>query len=310
MKRSGKTHNHKQRFQCLECSKTFIWQRTYNKIYKEQHWFKLWVIEGYSVRQLVKISGHSKAKISRIIEHWLNQMPPALSQNIYQNAKYILFDGTYFHKNGCLAVVMDAVHKILLDYWYIPRENYHDVYPRLANLNQKGLKPKAITLDGHKRVSEAVYDAWPNILIQRCLFHIENQGLMWLRTYPKTDAAKQLRLILKNVADIRSNIDQQNFLILYQDWQNQHGLWIRQTLQKNMIDKDLKRTTSLINNALPNMFHFIKDQKIVSTTNLLENFYSQIKHQYQRHRGLTQEHKIAFLYWFCYFKSIKNSNIL
>lgn len=219
-----------------------------------------------------------------------------------------MFDGTYFHKDGCLAILMDSVRKLLLDYWYIERESYDAVYPRLMQRKENGLNPKAITLDGHKSVTEAILTVWPHILVQRCLFHIENQGLMWIRFYPKTEAGKELRLILKNITSIRSYLDQQTFLTTYRCWRNKYDLFIKQLPRNSVANKDLKRTTALINNALPSMFYFIKDQRIASTTNLLENFYSQLKHQYQRHRGLTQEHKIAYLKWFCYFKTLQNSN--
>lgn len=219
-----------------------------------------------------------------------------------------MLDGTYFHKDGCLAVIMDANHKRLLDYWYIQRESYHDVHPRLLMLNGHGLSPQAVTLDGHKQVTKAIKHVWPQVIVQRCLFHIENQGLMWIRSYPKTEAGKTLRVILKTVTAIRSQADEQNFLITYRNWRKKYFSFIQTSPQESVAIKDLKRTSSLINNALPNMFQFIKDQNIASTTNLLENFYSQLKHQYQRHRGLSRNHKIAFLYWYCYFKTIKNSN--
>lgn len=304
----GKTKQFKQRFQCKNCKKIFIWKESHVKKFKEQRWFKLWVTEGYSARQLVQLSGHSRAKIFRIIHHWLNCEPPVLSKKIYRKTKYVLFDGTYFHKDGCLVIMMDAVGKRLLDYWYIDRENYPDVYPRLITLRLSGLMPKAITLDGHKPVTQAVQTAWPPILVQRCLFHIENQGLMWIRRYPKSEAGKALRLILKSVTSIHCESDQQLFLTTYKRWHQTHNQTIKRLPKDSIANKDLKRTVALIDNALPNMFHFIKDRKIANTTNLLENFYSQLKHQYQRHRGLSRNHKIAFLYWYCYFKNLKNTN--
>lgn len=292
----------------MVCGKTFVWKEPHVKKYKEQHWFKLWVTEGYSVRQLVKISGHSKTKIFRIIYYWLNQEPPALLQHNYRVAKYLAFDGTYFHKDGCLAILVNVTRKLLLGYWYIERESYYDVYPKLSELKLQGLIPKAITLDGHKQVTEAFKSVWPQIIIQRCLFHIENQGLMWIRTYPKTEAGKALREILKSVTSIRSFEDQRKLLRTYKYWQRKYQASIQRLPRNSVANRDLKRTMSLINNALPNMFHFIKDQKIVPTTNFLENFYSQLKHQYRNHRGLSRAHKIAFLFWFCYFKTLKNSN--
>lgn len=254
------------------------------------------------------MSGHSTAKISRIINRWLKQKPPALSQNIYHRAKYLLFDGTYFHKDGCLIVLMDVIRRGLIDYAYIGRENYDDVHVRMTNLKEQGLYPVAITLDGHKPVTRAFMNVWPELALQRCLFHIENQGLMWIRFYPKTIAGQELRALLKGLTKISSQQERDKFQQAYSLWMKKHKDAIRLLPKDSVANKDLQRTMKLIDNALPNMFWFIKDPKIAKTTNLLEGFYSQLKHHYQRHRGLTEKHKIGFLTWYCYFKSLKSSN--
>jgi transposase-like protein len=254
------------------------------------------------------MSGHSIAKIYRIIYRWLKQKPPALLQNMYSGAKYLLFDGTYFHKDGCLIVLMDVVKRGLIDYAYIEREDYHDVHARMMNLKEQGLSPVVVTLDGHKPVTKAFLHVWPGIITQRCLFHVENQGLMWIRSFPRTLAGKELRILLKGLTKIASQQDQDQFQQAYSFWRERHIETIRLLPKESVANKDLQRTMKLIDNALPNMFWFIKDPKIAKTTNVLEGFYSQLKHHYQRHRGLTTEHKIGYLSWYCYFKSIKNSN--
>ena len=88
------------------------------------------------------MSGHSEAKLKRIKNFWLDKDLPVLSHNKYQKAKYLLFDGTYFHKNGCLAIMMDHGAKNILSYSYIEKESYHNVYPMLMDLKQKGLIQK------------------------------------------------------------------------------------------------------------------------------------------------------------------------
>ena len=184
------------------------------------------------------------------------------------------------------------------------------MHPIFITLNTQGLKPKAITVDGHRMVIKAILSVWPQIKMQRCLFHIQNQGLMWIRTFPKSKAGKELRSILTTLTAIRSNRAMTNFLSTYSSWKNRHKTFINKLPKTSVVNADLKRTMRLIDNALPNMFHFIKDRKIASTTNLLENLYSQIKHQYRNHRGLTEKHKIAYLKWFCYFKTSLISNTL
>ena len=97
-------------------------------------------------------------------------------------------------------------------YAYVDKEGYNSVYPLLVNLKERGLMPKAITLDGHTYVIKAILDAWPNIIIQRCLYHIQREGLRWLRTYPKTEAGKALKVILKSLAGIKNIKNQKRFM--------------------------------------------------------------------------------------------------
>jgi len=236
----------------------------------------------------------------------LSQEPPALPHDIFQKAKYLLFDGTYFHKNGCLAIIIDHETKTILSYSYIDKESYHNVYPMLIELKEKGLDPKAITMDGHRFVIQAIYDVWSNVLIQRCLYHIQRQGLQWLRVYPKTEAGRILRKILKLVTDIKTEEEKILFITAYKNWYQKYKNFIKALPRNSAAHIDLKKAMGLINNALPDMFYYIKDANIAPTTNLLENFYSQLKHHYRSHRGLTEQHKISYLKWYCYLKNYDN----
>lgn len=200
---------------------------------------------------------------------------------------------------------MDIVRKNIIHYAYIERESYFAVYPLLLSLKEQGLNPSVFTLDGHKMVTRAIHAVWPEITIQRCLFHIKNQGLMWIRYRPETEAAWQLKKMLYAITDIKTAFDRDLFIAQFHAWQIQYKAFIKSLPKDSVANKDLKRTESLIKHALPNMFHFINDQNIAPTTNYLEGFYSQVKHQYRNHRGLTEQHKIQYLKWYCY---LKNSN--
>ncbi len=211
----GKTSLHKQRFKCTKCQKTFIWKERINKQHNEKHWFDLWVIEGYSIRQLCCISGYSIAKLTRIKDFWLNKEPPVLLNSIYRIARYLLFDGAYFHKKGYLIIIMDNSLKKVLHYAYIDKESYYNVYPILLYLKEQGLMPKAVTLDGHITIMKAIREIWPSIIMQRCLYHIQRQGLSWLRIYPKTNAGKALRILLNSLTNIKTENDKNIFLKQY-----------------------------------------------------------------------------------------------
>lgn len=298
----GKSSNNKQRFKCQLCHKTFIWKELKNKKNKEQHWFKVWINEGYCVRQISQISGYSVEKIKLIKNYWLSQEPKCLKIDL-SKVKYLAFDGTYFHKDGCLIVLFDIINKKYLYYEYVKKENYFSVLEMCKNLKANGLNPIAITVDGHQQVIRAFCETWGNIIVQRCLFHIRLQGQMWLRKNPRTDAGKFLKAILSELMNVKNNDKKNNWINRYFAWQEKYRQEILSLSKTSIAATDLRRAMSLINNALPDMFHFIKDQKIASTTNLLENYFSQLKHKYRSHRGLKEPHKIAYLKWFCYYKN-------
>jgi transposase-like protein len=190
-----------------------------------------------------------------------------------------------------------------LDYSHTSKEGYKNVLPWFEQLKANGLQPLVITMDGEISVIRAIREVWPKTKIQRCLYHIQREGLRWLRTFPKTQAGRELRAILSTLASVKSFKDRDIFMQLFHAWINAHYAFIK-TLPRSTIQfKDLKKTVTLIKNALPDMFHYLNDQNIPSTTNALEGFYSRLKSDYQRHRGLSPQHRINYLNWYCYLKN-------
>ena len=193
----------------------------------------------------------------------------------------------------------------VIAYRYIDKESYYSVHPWFLYLKKQGLSPHSMTMDGHLKVIEAIKEIWPKTIIQRCLYHIQRQGLQWLRTYPKTEAGKELRNLLLTLCSIRSIKERNTFIQTYKDWLFKYKSFVKTLPRTSVAFIDLKRAMGLITNAIPNMFHYLCHSKIPATTNSLEGFYSRLKSDYQRHRGLSKKNRIQYLKWYCYFK---NSN--
>lgn len=283
-----------------------MWKRPDSKNRREFHWFKLWTSESYSIRQMIRMSGLSRAKLQRIKNRWLAQEPPSGSD--HPCVQYGLFDGTYFGKHGCLITLMTSQADTIVASRYVPKESYDHVIALLDDLKEQGLQLRSVTLDGHKHVIRAFQDIWPGIIVQRCLYHIQRQGLSWLRTYPKTLAGRELRELLLHFIPIRTQLQRDGFLDRYAAWRQRWQTFVKSLPWTSVAFKDLKRTMALVENALPNMFHYLGDSKISPTTNRLEGFYSRLKADLQKHRGLSVLHRIGFLKWYCYFKNQKSSN--
>lgn len=263
-------------------------------------------MENYSVRQLCELSGHSRAKLSRIKDYWLARRPEEVFD--YSRSKYLIFDGTYFHKDGCLISLMDAESQKTISALYEKREGYESVYPWFRRLKELKLQPLAITMDGERSVMRAIRQVWPETQIQRCLYHIQREGMRWLRSSPKTLAGQELRRLLGTLCRINNQRERDEFIISYALWLEEHAGFVLSLSRKEVASKDLRKAMALIYNGLDDMFHFLADRNIPKTTNTLESFYSRLKSDYRRHRGLTEKHKIGYLRWYCYFKNHKSSN--
>lgn len=201
---------------------------------------------------------------------------------------------------------MNAPNQKLISNIYAKKEGYKNVYAWFSKLNNEGLSPLYITMDGELSVIRAINEIWPQAKIQRCLYHIQREGMRWLRTYPKTQAGRELRCLLKTLCRIRSFEERNEFIASYMAWLDRNRDFVLSLPRSEVAFKDLQRTMVLIFNALPDMFHYLNEKNIPKTTNTLESFYSRLKADYRKHRGLTEKHKISYLKWYCYFKNLRN----
>lgn len=226
----------------------------------------------------------------------------------YLEIKHIVYDGTYFHKDGCLMILMGALNQSLVDTFYTAKEGTNQSGQWFSHLKEKGLDLHSVTMDGERQTVSMIRATWPSIIIQRCLYHIQREGMRWLRSRPKTKAAQELRCLLSSLCGIRSIKERDQFLRAYRIWIKTYKEYVYSLPMHIKANFDLKRTIALIDNAIPDMFHYLMNPGIPSTSNMLEGFYSRLKLAYRFHRGLSQRHKIQFLKWYCYFENQQKIN--
>lgn len=293
----------RQRWLCKNCNKSFHWKITVNKINKEKIWFERWVVEGYSVRQLCNQSGYSNSKIHRIINYWLNHSPNIDNDNIH-NIKHVTFDGTFLHRPNSIVVLMNAQTNTLLHGKFGIRENSE---PQLRSFFQPikdgGFNPKSFTLDGNPQVIRTVRNMWPGIIVQRCLVHVQRQGLMWCRRFPKRTEAKHLRELFKRITYINTHRERDRFISDLKTWEQRYGCHLVSKPERGKVFSDIKRARSMLIKALPDMFHYLNDSNISKTTNGLEGYFSRLKQNYRNHRGLKPEKRANYFKWFFVLKS-------
>jgi hypothetical protein len=291
-----------QRFRCRGCGYTYTFHNYKNKRHREKKSFALWITEGYSVRQLTDIGNHGVWKVNQIKKYWLERTPDRHVFD-YGAVQYLQFDGTYFKHENCLMVLMDNATSKVIAHKYHYRENYESAYQMFKETIENGLCPTAITIDGNTSVIRALKAVWPDVIIQRCIAHIQRQGLAWLRKYPKLEASKELRKILLTINDVRDDKGREIFIKHFGHWEKRYGRFVLSLPSRDKVYGDLHRTRSLILHALPDMFHYLDDQCIAATTNKLEGYFSRLKEIYRKHRGLSKKHRQNYFAWYINLKN-------
>lgn len=193
---------------------------------------------------------------------------------------------------------MDAVAHTMLYGSYNVSETPRDLGVLFQYLAEQGLSLKYGTIDGNPALSQALRQQWPQIILQRCLVHIQRQGLSWCRRTPKRTDAKHLRDIFLEVTAIHSQNDKEKFIQHVQAWEKTYGTRIAVIPEHGKVFSDIKRARSMLLTALPNMFHYLDNSLIAHSTNALEGYFSRLKQRYRQHRGLSRFHRLNYFHWY------------
>ena len=248
------------------------------------------------MRQLSIQSRHSISTIRRMINYWLLH-PPCATEGLSTH-RYLIFDGTIFkHRRGVFAVMDAECYSVLYGEPDIS-EGPSDLSKFCVSLAQRELSPISATVDGNPHLIKTLRTLWPKIVIQRCLVHIQRQGLMWCRHYPKRTDAKHLRELFLQVMSIHTLADRNRFLARVHEWEQKYGFKIASSPETGWVFSDLKRARSMLLSALPDMFHYLNDPNIPKCTNALEGYFARLKQKYRQHRGLVKHHRDSYFTWY------------
>jgi hypothetical protein len=236
----------------------------------------------------------------RLIDGFLADQPP--TSTLETNARYLLFDGTFLHRPSSIAVLMDGqTHKLVRGQFGVRENSPPELRAFFEPMIDEGLRPRSFTVDGNPQVIKVLKALWPDAAIQRCLVHIQRQGLSWCRNSPKTAYGRQLRQIFLQVSRIETAADRDTFIDLVATWEDRYGTEIAARKETGRVFSDITRARSMLLKAIPDMFHYLDDPHIPTTTNGLEGYFSRLKSHYRQHRGLSPRKRPNYFAWYFHF---------
>lgn len=297
----------KQRFRCADCGFSFV---LHNIAVKENNhfvWFRKWVMERWVYRYLVRDSGMSQSAIQKLFKSYLSSAPLVAIR--VKGPAHILIDASYFSGGLCLILYYDHDIRYVQLYRHTDTEKYKEIKEDLENLKVLGVQLASVTCDGHKAILKAVRTVYPDALIQRCLVHLKRQARTWLSSKPKLPQAIALLAITPQITYIKTHEERTAWLYEFYLWHEENKDFVNEQTRSAetgrlwYTHKNLHAAASLIMIALPNMFHYLDNPAIPTTTNRLENYFAHLKDKLTLHRGLRFEAKKNFIKWYLHFKN-------
>lgn len=266
------------------------------------------MLERQTFKTLSRDSGLSIDTLQHIFYTFLRQSPKV--KIIKRNNVHLRMDATYF-RQFCLVCYQDHEDGYTQLIRFSDGEHYDEIKEDLKNLIKLGVQIESITTDGHKSVLKAIKKSIPDVLVQRCLIHIQRMCLLWLTRFPKHVAGLELRRLVLLLMIIKTDNDRIHWTKQLQDWYERHREYLQQktihpqTGRYWYTHKLLRRSYFTIKRAMPNMFHYLSNPLIPHTTNGIEGFFSHLKNHLDLHRGLTVQHRIDFIKWYVYLSNGK-----
>ncbi len=271
-------------------------------------WFKKWILERQTFKTLSRDSGLSIDTLQRIFYAFLPRSP--VVKILKRDSVHLRMDATYFEQ-FCMLCYQDHDDGYTQLIRFSDGEHYSEIKEDLDNLIKLGVHIESVTTDGHKSILKAIKKSIPDVVVQRCLVHIQRMCLLWLTRFPKHSSGVELRQLVLMLMKIKTENDRIYWTLELGLWYDRHKIYLQEktihpeTGRYWYTHKLLRRSYFTIKRALPNMFHYIVNPAIPSTTNGIEGFFSHLKNHLDLHRGLTIQHRIDFIKWYVYLSNTK-----
>jgi transposase-like protein len=203
----------------------------------------------------------------------------------------------------------DANIKMTVLYRLTDGEHFEELKEDLRNILSTGIEIESVTCDGSPNILKAVREVCEGTILQRCTVHIAMEIETWLTRNPKTEPARELLGMVRTINRVETNEQAQAWIKTFVDWYEKHHAFINEkTVDEEtgrwwFTHKMLRRSTSHIQRALPDMFNYTLHEKVPKSSNSIESFFGHLKDNLRVHRGLSREHFRDFVKWYLYFNS-------
>ena len=267
----------------------------------------------------------SRKSIWRIFKPFFNYSPSSNDSLFLLKEKRLIndknnwvlgIDGKWLRRKGVIMIYRDVTNKINLYWSYHFSESYDSIEKDFEKVNLiiKDNLPSGVVTDWKGAIVSAVNEFLTSTIPhQRCLSHVQRQLLRFLPLRSPLPATRKLRLIAKNITDIKTHEEKYYWISSVNYWILRHNNLLKEkTVGVGTKKKwwythgNLRRAVKLLTFDEKHLFTYLDYPFIPNTNNSLEGSNSQIKTKLSNHRGLKVHLQVIFIFWLLTFKRVKN----
>lgn len=164
--------------------------------------------------------------------------------------------------------------------------------------------PTVVVTDGGSGIRAALRQSWPEVAVQRCIFHLQLNVTRELTRRPRTPAGRALRQLALNLTNVDSVDDAIAWRLTLESWWQQFG---HLTQERSVYDNGqfgfthhrLRKAWHILHRAAEAGHIFTNLQHgTPRATSRLEGLNAQIRHLLRHHRGMPIHHRRRAVEWF------------
>ena len=302
MERRGKTAQGKQRWRCLDCKISGIKSRNDHR--EKQRWslFVSWLTSKWSLDDFARQERVNIRTLSRWFEPLWKTVPEP--KRLTAVPRVLILDGTVL-KRGTLTLLIAADGESGDPVFWMPvvRENT-EAWERFLDAFHGVDVPQVIVCDAQKGLLKAIGTVFPDVLVQRCMTHVIRQAKGWLTQHPKTKAGRELLALVLQLSSIQTLKQKRKWILKFRLWKRRHYRFLKERTEARSgrswyTHRVLRGVRSLLTNATPDLFRFIRDPNIPKTSNTVEGgLNARLKELIRCHRGTTLQGKLVLCCWY------------
>jgi hypothetical protein len=315
MQKWGKTVRGSVRYRCAKCQKSKSDNRSvlHQNTQRHHRWetsFKSWLVGNQSQAAVAAHLGITpRALRKRFASFWEGDTRDVVIQH---GVTGVILDGTTIVGRHLWALIAQCVAGNVIGWSFESGENYRAWHALLTRLSLGEVKPLFVVCDGHKGLLKAVREVWgADVVIQRCIVHVVRMVRLRLTKRPKTAAGRSLLRLMPLLEVAQTPTAVLLWQCGYEAWLKHYDEALKQRTNNPegkrkwwYTHKNLRAVRSLLNNASPDMFHFLDNSNIPRTSNRIEGgINSRLKELLYRHRGLVPKKQIKLVDRYLHYRS-------